>query len=249
MIKIYSQRGNQVGCELILDFEMKHGAQDSSISTALLLTIACINLRSVCNSGLVRMWSGVKNIHYHQILAHPLNEATTAPCVKGRRLFLILETHWCQQWEDAGASCSTQPTVRNKQNWQKYPNISNWGQWSKFCQFRSPWCALCNVWDPENTLWTSRQQVRLGRTWNGKSWRTSKFSTARLSPWVSVFFKDFVRAHVQCLLNCSQWAEGICGQLKRKCCTSVQRSVQVINHFDHVWFITLVTSKMEKKPL
>ncbi len=83
------------------------GAQDSSISAALLQTISRTNLGSECNSRLVRMWSRIRNINYHQILAHPLNEATTALCVKARRLFLILETHQHQLlWEDVGAAAT-----------------------------------------------------------------------------------------------------------------------------------------------
>ncbi len=77
-----------------------------------------INLRSVCNSRPVRMWSGIKNINYSQILDDPLNEAATAPCVKAHWLFLISETRvQCQLlWEDAGTSCNTQLWATNKTN-------------------------------------------------------------------------------------------------------------------------------------
>ncbi len=63
MVKICSPTGNQLGCELVLDFEIKW-------------------FRG----------SRVKNINYHQILGDPHNEATPASCVKAHRLFLILET-------------------------------------------------------------------------------------------------------------------------------------------------------------
>ncbi len=39
------------------------------------------------------MWSRIRNINYHQILAHPLNETTTTLCGKVHRLFLISETY------------------------------------------------------------------------------------------------------------------------------------------------------------
>ncbi len=62
MAKIYSQRGKQVGCELVLTFEIKTVLMELRIYPyvlPLLQTISHLNLESVCNSRPVRMWSRI----------------------------------------------------------------------------------------------------------------------------------------------------------------------------------------------
>ncbi len=109
----------------------------------------------ICDNGPVRMWSRIKNINYHQIMADLLHEATTALCVKANK-----KSNFFWFWRRLySTSCNAQPTVSKKQNWHFLQNVAL----SLQCPL---WTSLCSeiwskVWNTGkgsiNSLWHKRR--------------------------------------------------------------------------------------------